>query len=79
MANVKKLLTRAITKIGHMSNGEEFIVKELFEEDEWSQIPIVDRLSLGSRFLRHVRTSRSNLEPTDKTSAGQQRYKVNRG
>lgn len=67
MATVNDLLFRAINEI--------FLVRDLFKGYEWNRISRSDRLLLGTLFLNYVHSSETQLEPIEKTSSGQQKYK----
>lgn len=67
MATVNDLLFRAINEI--------FLVRDLFKGYEWNRISRSDRLLLGTLFLNYVHSSETQLEPIEKTSFGQQKYK----
>ena len=74
MATANDLLTRAIEETKH--TNEIFLVRDLFKGYEWNRISRSDRLLLGTLFLNYVHTSGTHLEPIEKTSSGQQKYKV---
>ena len=70
------LLARAIEETKHLYTNEIFLVRDLFKGYEWNRISRSDRLLLGTLFLNYVHTSGTRLEPIEKTSSGQQKYKV---
>ena len=76
MLNVNDLLALAIEETKNLHNDEIFIVRDLFKGYEWNRISVSDRLLLGTLFLNYVNTSSTYLEPIEKTSSGQQKYKV---
>ena len=76
MANVNDLLVRAIEETKYLHTNEIFLVRDLFKGYEWNRISRSDRLLLGTLFLNYVHTSGTHLEPSEKTSSGQQKYKV---
>lgn len=76
MLNVNDLLALAIEETKNLHNDEIFIVRDLFKGYEWNRISVSDRLLLGTLFLNYVNTSGTYLEPIEKTSSGQQKYKV---
>ena len=76
MLNVNDLLDLAIEETKNLHNDEIFIVRDLFKGYEWNRISVSDRLLLGTLFLNYVNTSGTYLEPIEKTSSGQQKYKV---
>ena len=61
MATANDLLARAIEETKHLHTN---------------RISRSDRLLLGTLFLNYVHTSGTRLEPIEKTSSGQQKYKV---
>ena len=70
------LLERALNEIPNLNSKEKFLVKDLFKGYEWNRISRSDRLLLGTLFLNYVHTSGTRLKPIEKTSSGQQKYKV---
>ena len=76
MANANDLLRQAIDEAKKLHANEIFLVRDLFKGYEWNRISRRDRLLLGTLFLNYVHTSKTNLRPIEKTSSGQQKYKV---
>ena len=76
MPNVNDLLSKAINETARLNKGETFIVRDLFKGYEWNRISRSDRLLLGTLFLNYVHNTSTRLVPIEKTSSGQQRYKV---
>ena len=78
MLNANDLLAQAIEETKYLNTNEIFLVRDLFKGYEWNKIDRADRLRLllGTLFLNYVHTSRTCLEPIEKTSSGQQKYKV---
>ena len=76
MKTTEELLLQAIEETKLLEMNEIFLVKDLFKGYEWNRIAKNDRLLLGILFLRHVQTSVNHLEAIEKTSSGQQKYKV---
>ena len=76
MLNVNDLLAQAIEETKHLNTNEIFLLRDLFKGYEWNRISRSDRLLLGTLFLNSVHTSITYLEPIEKTSSGQQKYKV---
>ena len=76
MAIANDLLDRAIEETKHLYTNEIFLVRDLFKGYEWNRISRSDRLLLGTLFLNYVHTLGTRLEPIEKTSSGQQKYKV---
>lgn len=76
MATANDLLARAIEETKQLHSNEIFLVRDLFKGYEWNRISRSDRLLLGTLFLNYVHTSGIRLEPIEKTSSGQQKYKV---
>ena len=77
MATANDLLARAIAETKHLHTNEIFLVRDLFKGYEWNRISRSDRLLLGTLFLNYVHTAETHLESIEKTSSGQQKYKVN--
>lgn len=76
MAAANELLARAIEETKRLHINEVFLVRDLFKGYEWNRISRSDRLLLGTLFLNYVHTSGTNLEPIEKTSSGQQKYRI---
>lgn len=76
MATVNDLLFIAINETKKLNANEIFLVRDLFKGYEWNRISRSDRLLLGTLFLNYVQSSETQLEPIEKTSSGQQKYKV---
>lgn len=76
MATVNDLLFKAINETKNLNANEIFLVRDLFKGYEWNRISRSDRLLLGTLFLNYVHSSGTHLEPIEKTSSGQQKYKV---
>lgn len=65
----------ALTSLDDVSQGEKFIVKDLFRGFEWNRIPVGNRTKLGSMFLNKATEENSYLiKPLDKTPQNQQIY-----
>ncbi len=77
MATANDLLVQAIEETKYLHLNEIFLVRDLFKGYEWNRISRSDRLLLGTLFLNYVHTTGTHLEAIEKTSSGQQRYKVN--
>ena len=76
MVTANDLLTQAIEETKNLHANEVFLVRDLFKGYEWNRISRSDRLLLGTLFLNYVNTSGTNLNPIEKTSSGQQKYRV---
>ena len=78
MSSANELLSCAIEETKRLHNDEIFLVRDLFKGYEWNRISRSDRLLLGTLFLNYVNTEGTYLQPIEKTSSGQQRYRVSR-
>ena len=76
MPNVNDLLAVAIEETNQLHKGEEFIVRDLFKGYEWNRISRGDRLLLGTLFLNHMNTKHGHITPMEKSTSGQQKYRV---
>ena len=74
--SVNELLKQAISESTCLQENEIFLVRDLFKGYEWNRISRSDRLLLGTLFLNYVHNTSTRLVPIEKTSSGQQRYKV---
>jgi len=78
MFDVNELLELAIKETVNLIDGEIFLVKELFKGYEWNRIPRSDRLLLGTLFLNYVNKTDGVIRAIEKTTSGQQKYKMQR-
>lgn len=78
MYDVNELLEVALKEAETLNDGEVFLLKELFKGYEWNRIPRKDRLFLGTLFLNYINRNTGSIKVIEKTTSGQQRYKVNR-
>jgi len=76
MLNVNELLELAVKETENLIDGEVFLVKELFKGYEWNRVPRNDRLLLGTLFLNYVNRADGVIQAIEKTTSGQQRYKM---
>lgn len=76
MPDVNELLNIAIKEAENLNQGEVFLVRDLFKGYEWNRISRSQRLLLGTLFLNYVNTSKDSILAIEKTSSGQQRYKM---
>ena len=76
MIDVNELLEIAIKEAENLMDAEIFLVKDLFKGYEWNRIPRNDRLLLGTLFLNYVNKINGKIQAIEKTSSGQQKYKV---
>jgi hypothetical protein len=74
--DVNVLLEQAIQESKKLISNEIFLVKDLFKGYEWNRIPLKNRLLLGTLFLNSINKLRSNIDIINKTSSGQQRYRI---
>lgn len=74
MYEVRELLDCAINETQKVHSGEKFLLKDLFKGYEWNRISRSDRLLLGTLFLNHVNTSKTDIQAVEKTTSGQQQY-----
>lgn len=76
MTDANDLLNLAIIETENLLDGETFLLKELFKGYEWNRIPRNERLLLGTLFLNYVNTTECQIKAIEKTSSGQQKYKL---
>jgi len=76
MPDANELLNNAIKETENLNKGEVFLVRDLFKGYEWNRISRSERLLLGTLFLNYVNTSKDNIQAIEKTSSGQQKYRV---
>ncbi len=73
---VNEMVNLAITETKKLHSGEVFLVRELFKGYEWNRISRSDRLLIGILFLNQINSSQSNIIVIEKTSSGQQKYRI---
>lgn len=71
--NLYDHLNQGLAKMETLENEKIFKVKDLYAGVDWEDIPISDRLKLGTLFRAEV-SRRFDVEAIDKTTSGQQRY-----
>jgi len=76
MPDVNELLNIAIKETENLNKGEVFLVRDLFKGYEWNRISRSQRLLLGTLFLNYVNTSKASIQAIEKTSSGQQKYRI---
>lgn len=76
MLDINELLNTAIKETENLNPGEVFLVRDLFKGYEWNRISRSERLLLGTLFLNYVKTSNNSMQAIEKTSSGQQRYRI---
>ena len=78
MSDVNYLLEKAVLETENSSNGEKFLIKDLVKGYEWNRISRSDRLLLGTLFLNYINSSEKNIIAIEKTSSGQQQYRMSK-
>ena len=73
---VNDLLEQAIEETKSLHKNEIFLVRDLFKGYVWNRIPRNERLLLGTLFLNYIHSSKGRIIPIEKTSSGQQKYKM---
>lgn len=73
---VNELLDIAKSELINLKTGEIFLVRDLFKGYEWNRISRSNRLLLGTLFLNYIKSDDISVVPIEKTSSGQQRYKM---
>lgn len=76
MPTVNELLDVAKAELTNIIPGEVFLLRDMFKGYEWNRISRSNRLLLGTLFLNYIKTVDIGVVPIEKTSSGQQRYKV---
>ncbi len=76
MPTVNELLDRAKNEIQYLQGDEIFLVRDLFKGYEWNRISRSDRLPLSTLFLNSVKTEVIGVVAIEKTSSGQQKYRI---
>lgn len=76
MSTVNELLEIAKNELDKVKPGEIFLVRDLFKGYEWNRISRSNRLLLGTLFLNFIRNVDTDVDIIEKTSSGQQKYKM---
>jgi hypothetical protein len=76
MLDANKFLDIAIKETQRLNQGEVFLIRDLFKGYEWNRISRRERLLLGTLFLNYINTSKSHIKAIEKSSSGQQKYRV---
>ncbi|MDD3393411.1 MAG: single-stranded DNA-binding protein [Anaerotignum sp.] len=76
MFTVNDLLEVAKNELVNLKPGEIFLVRDLFKGYEWNRISRSNRLLLGTLFLNYIKSCSTNVDVVEKTSSGQQKYKI---
>ena len=77
--NVNELLEEAIKETENLTDGEIFLIKDLFKGYIWNRISVKNRLLLGTLFLNCVHSGLCLVEAIGKTSSHQQKYQKIKG
>ena len=73
MSDINVLLEKAVNETAELSDGEVFLLRDLFKGYEWNRISRSNRLLLGTLFLNKIS---SEITASAKTSSGQQKYQI---
>ena len=76
MPDVNNLLNIAIKETENLNKGEVFLVRDLFKGYGWNRISRSERLLLGTLFLNYINTCKGSVQAIEKTSSGQQKYRM---
>ena len=74
--NANELLEIAKGELKNLNSEEIFLVRDLFKGYEWNRISRSNRLLLGTLFLNFIKSDDIGIVPIEKTSSGQQRYRL---
>lgn len=76
MSDINALLEKAINETAKLSDGEDFLLRDLFKGYEWNRISRSNRLLLGTLFLNKINSENLDISASAKTSSGQQKYQI---
>lgn len=76
MSDINNLLEKAINETDNLSNGEVFLLRDLFKGYEWNRISRSNRLLLGTLFLNKISSEKHEVIVNEKSSSGQQKYQI---
>ena len=67
---------KAVNETAELSDGEVFLLRDLFKGYEWNRISRSNRLLLGTLFLNKISSENLEITASAKTSSGQQKYQI---
>ena len=76
MSDINALLDKAVNETAELIDGEVFLLRDLFKGYEWNRISRNTRLLLGTLFLNKISSENLEVKASEKTSSGQQKYKI---
>lgn len=76
MSDINVLLEKAVNETAELSDGEVFLLRDLFKGYEWNRISRSNRLLLGTLFLNKISSENLEITASAKTSSGQQKYQI---
>lgn len=76
MSDINVLLEMALNETANLSNGEVFLLRDLFKGYEWNRISRSNRLLLGTLFLNKISSENHEIVANEKSSSGQQKYQI---
>ena len=76
MSAINVLLEKAVNETTELSDGEVFLLRDLFKGYEWNRISRSNRLLLGTLFLNKISSENLEIVASEKTSSGQQKYQI---
>ena len=76
MSDINVLLEKAVNETAELSDGEVFLLRDLFKGYEWNRILRSNRLLLGTLFLNKISSENLEIVASAKTSSGQQKYQI---
>lgn len=76
MSDINVLLEKAVNETAELSDGEVFLLRDLFKGYEWNRISRSNRLLLGNLFLNKISSENLEIAASAKTSSGQQKYQI---
>lgn len=76
MPNINELLEIVKVEINHLNPIEIFGVRDLLNGYEWNRASRSDRFLVGTLFLNFMRNENNGVKIIEKTSSGQQKYRI---
>lgn len=76
MSDINVLLEKAVNETAKLSDGEVFLLRDLFKGYEWYRISRSNRLLLGTLFLNKISNENLDITASAKTSSDQQKYQI---
>lgn len=76
MSDINVLPEKAVNETTELSDGEVFLLRDLFKGYEWNRILKSNRLLLGTLFLKKICSENLEIATSTKTSPRRQKHQI---